>query len=414
MTNEILINNRVNQITGSTDWLTFTDAGFPDLPETYTIADLDADRATDGGHYRNLYGIRLGKIPDPDTLRIFEYLADSNSDSFDSDSEAGAEYTRAASWPPAAGEFATSGNGDIVYFHASQVGVQVAVLPYEFRCTPLTIAQIRAFAEAAVSGSNLDALVDAAVDDAVAALSIGAYPPGHIDGLELSNNGTDDLDISAGSARDDSDTVNIDYAGGTIQTDVNFGTGSGALDTGSIGNGTYHAWAIYRSDTGVSSILISLSATAPTMPANYDYKRRIGVFRRVSAAIQLGTWTDSNRRFEFLVPVLDADTSFANTNAVLVTLSTPSGIKTKALFGFMMDGWTTESTVLITSPDQTDTTPGASAAFSARANSSYTVTIAANYEIRTNTSSQIRLRGTTGVSTYAISTYGWEDYTLGA
>ena len=119
MTNEILINNRVNQVTGATDWLTFADAGFPDLPETYTIADLDANRATDGGHYRNLYGIRLGKIPDPDTLRIFEYLADSNSDSFDSDTEAGAEYTRAASWPPGAGEFATSGNGDIVYFHAS-------------------------------------------------------------------------------------------------------------------------------------------------------------------------------------------------------------------------------------------------------------------------------------------------------
>lgn len=168
MTNEILINNRVNQVSGATDWLTFTDAGFPDLPETYTIVDLDADRATDGGHYRNLYGIRLGKIPDPDTLRIFEYLADSNSDSFDSDSEAGAEYTRAASWPPAAGEFATSGNGDIVYFHASQAGVQVAVLPYSFRATPLTVEKIREMAQEAISVSVISDMVDAAVDEAIA------------------------------------------------------------------------------------------------------------------------------------------------------------------------------------------------------------------------------------------------------
>lgn len=179
-TNNILINNRVNQVTGATDWLTFADAGFPDLPETYTIADLDANRATDGGHYRNLYGIRLGKIPDPDTLRIFEYLADSNSDSFDSDTEAGAEYTRAASWPPGAGEFATSGNGDIVYFAASQNGVQVAVLPYRFRCTPLTLDKIKAFAQAAVSGSELDALVDAAVgpaiDDAFASAASATSP----------------------------------------------------------------------------------------------------------------------------------------------------------------------------------------------------------------------------------------------
>ncbi len=246
------------------------------------------------------------------------------------------------------------------------------------------------------------------------------YDPGLISGLLISNNVTDptnDIDIAAGYARDATNTVNMILASAiTKRLDAAWavGTGNGGLDTGAIANTTYHLWLIKRSDTGVVDVLFSASATAPTMPANYDYKRRIGVFRRVSAAIQLGTWTDSNRRFEFLVPVLDANTSFANTNAVLVTLSTPSGIKTKALFSFMMDGWITESTVLITSPDQTDTTPGASAAFSARANSSYTVTIAANYEIRTNTSSQIRLRGTTGVSTYAISTYGWEDYTLGA
>lgn len=407
MTNEILINNRVNQVTGATDWLTFADAGFPDLPETYTIVDLDADRTTDGGHYRNLFGIRLGKIPDPDTLRIFEYLADSNSDSFDSDSEAGAEYTRAASWPPAAGEFATSGNGDIVYFHASQAGVQVAVLPYQFRCTPLTIDKIRAFAEAAVSGSNLDALVDAAVDEAMAALSIGAYPPGHINGLELSNNGTDpsnDIDVSAGSVRDDSDTVNIDYAGGTVQADVNFGTGNGALDTGGLGNGSYHFFAIYRSDTQASGILISLSASAPTMPANYDYKRRIGSLRRVSGAWQL--FSQDGDEFLLLSPAEDISAATIDTTATNYTFSVPTGIKVRAICTGIVD--TGIGQVRVYSPDQSDVVvTGANCSFRGDVNNDYQG--GAKMIVRTNTSGEVRARASASMTQFTVNLDGWLD-----
>jgi hypothetical protein len=55
------------------------------------------------------------------------------------------------------------------------------------------------------------------------------------------------------------------------------GTAAGALDTGAIANSTwYHVWLIERVDTGVVDVLFSLSATAPTMPANYTRKRRIG------------------------------------------------------------------------------------------------------------------------------------------
>lgn len=409
MTNDILLNNRVNQMTGATDWLTFTDAGFPDLPETYTIVDLDANRATDGGHFRNMYGIRLGKTPDPDTLRIFEYLPDSNSDSFDSDSEAGAEYTLAASFPPAAGEFATSGNGDIVYFHASQVGVQVAVLPYQFRCTPLTVDKIRAFAEAAVSGSNLDALVDAAVDDAVAALSIGAYPPGYLRGFTLSNNATDptnDIDIAAGSCRDDSDTVNIDYAGGTVQADVNFGTGNGALDAGGLGNGSYHFFAIYRSDTEASGLLISLSATAPTMPANYDYKRRVGSLKRVAGAWQL--FTQEGDIFILTDPPLDVDTNNPGTSAILATLSVPTGVKMIAIGNFVLisDTW-----AYVSSPDQTDSAPSPSLAPLYNVRGQAGGGIGTTLDVMTNTSAQIRYRcdASNGTTYMRIALTGWVD-----
>jgi hypothetical protein len=56
------------------------------------------------------------------------------------------------------------------------------------------------------------------------------------------------------------------------------GSGANGLDTGSIGTNQYHYFAIYNPTTGTVASLASLSATAPTMPSGYTYKRRIGWF----------------------------------------------------------------------------------------------------------------------------------------
>lgn len=49
-------------------------------------------------------------------------------------------------------------------------------------------------------------------------------------------------------------------------------SGAGGLDTGAeAANTWYHVWAIAKSD-GTQSILLSTSATAPTMPSGYTYK----------------------------------------------------------------------------------------------------------------------------------------------
>jgi len=63
------------------------------------------------------------------------------------------------------------------------------------------------------------------------------------------------------------------------------GSGNGGLDTGTIANTTYHVWLIQRSDTGVVDALFSTSLTSPTMPTNYDRKRRIGIIVRSAGAI---------------------------------------------------------------------------------------------------------------------------------
>lgn len=56
------------------------------------------------------------------------------------------------------------------------------------------------------------------------------------------------------------------------------GNNAGGLDTGAKGASTaYYVFLIRRLDTGVVDALFSLSATSPTMPANYTVKRRIGI-----------------------------------------------------------------------------------------------------------------------------------------
>jgi hypothetical protein len=116
---------------------------------------------------------------------------------------------------------------------------------------------------------------------------------GTLSGLIPTNNGSsaaNKIDVSAGMARDDSDTYNMGLAAAITAKDVTsawaVGSSAGGLDTGAVGNNVYYIWLIKRTDTGVVDVLFSLSSTAPTMPTNYTAKRLIGAFARVSASNQ--------------------------------------------------------------------------------------------------------------------------------
>lgn len=70
-------------------------------------------------------------------------------------------------------------------------------------------------------------------------------------------------------------------AAGAINTTV---VGAGGLDTGALAASTwYSVWRIGKTD-GTRSWLISLSATAPTMPAGYTHKARVGWIRSDGSA----------------------------------------------------------------------------------------------------------------------------------
>lgn len=61
--------------------------------------------------------------------------------------------------------------------------------------------------------------------------------------------------------------------------------GAGGMDAGALGVSTwYYVWAIAKPD-GTNNVLLSASATAPTMPTGYTYKALLGVRRTTSASV---------------------------------------------------------------------------------------------------------------------------------
>lgn len=241
-------------------------------------------------------------------------------------------------------------------------------------------------------------------------------PAGHINGLTLSNNGTDavnDIDISTGEAASDGSVPYLIALTSSLTKRLDaawaVGSGNGGLDTGTIANATYHIWLIQRSDTDVVDALFSLSATSPTMPTNYDRKRRIGSIVRAGATIL--AFSQNGDEFTYTTPVLDLSAVALATSASTLTLaSVPTGLKFLAIIRAGVNNATNTSNALISSLDATDQAPAlgvaniGGSAVGATAMQGY-----AELRVRTNTSSQIRARAGTAAVTLNASTVGWVD-----
>jgi len=266
----------------------------------------------------------------------------------------------------------------------------------------------------------------ASYQKATGASVITSVAKGYIYGLTLSNNVTDatnDIDIATGEAASDGTVAVLMTLASAItkRLDVAWavGTGNGGLDTGSIADTSYHVWLIQRSDTGVVDVLFSASATSPTMPTNYDRKRRIGSIVRESATIVPFTQNGD----EFLRKTARAMTPVANPGATAVTraLFVPTGVVVYAKFNFLVKnaGSAVAAAPLFTPLDVTDQAASTNgAAFGALASggpanntSGNTATVAGEMTVRTNTSAQIRTRlegSDVNVGLY-MSTLGWID-----
>jgi len=207
-----------------------------------------------------------------------------------------------------------------------------------------------------------------AVTPAGAKASILFHAPidNYITGLILSNDtdADNDINITAGLCRDSTNAEIIELASEiTKRIDAGWSVGddAGGLDTGAVAAATiYSVWLIKRSDTGVVDALFSLSMTAPTMPANYDYKRFIGYVWTLdgAATIKAFTMTESGEIWFALasqcIVVTGAKTSYTTYGENPIDLSgdLPTGHYDSVLFGAQA---ATTATALQLSSDGTNT-----------------------------------------------------------
>lgn len=268
-----------------------------------------------------------------------------------------------------------------------------------------------------IKGNNTDSTANA-MDLTVSQIQgmLGSTE-GYIYGLTLSNDSVDatnDIDIAAGRATDNQSGIVMVLATALIkQLDAAWavGTNQGCLDTGTVGNNTYHLFLIQRSDTEVEDVLCSLSATSPTMPANYDRKRRIGSIVRSAGAIL--PFVQHGNYFDWASPVNDLNVTSTGTTAVTRTLTLPVGIKIRARFTFDIDDAGTSNVIFAyaSSLDQTDVAASTSAFNLFIGLGSATRNNSSELNVWTNTSAQIRTRASASAPGIAqrITTLGWMD-----
>lgn len=259
------------------------------------------------------------------------------------------------------------------------------------------------------------------VDASTVRAIIGAGIKGHLYGLTLSTAGSSaTFGIASGEASDSTGTSLMVLASAYTKTTSAWavGTGNGALDTGTIANSTwYHVYLIKRTDTGVVDVLISTSATSPTLPTNYTLSRRIGSMKTNGSA-QWMKFVQDGDRFTWDTPTVDVSVINPGTSAVTRALSVPLGVRIEAhiFTGGIGNTASTDLPIAIYISDLStaDTIAGFSSGATVEC---YAPSVASpmalggQASVMTNTSSQIRsrLQASTAGTTFNILTLGWRD-----
>jgi hypothetical protein len=224
--------------------------------------------------------------------------------------------------------------------------------------------------------------------------------------------------VAAGSCADSTNTYMLTLGSSISKTTSawSVGAGNGSLDTGAIANNTwYHAYVIRRPDTGVVDVLTSLSASSPTLPANYTQFRRIGSMRTNGSS----QWTSFVQNGDDFIwgggPVADVNAVNPGTVAVTRTLTVPTGVSVTAMLigSVLTNDNTSQASVYLSDLATTDVSgaPPNAQISSTYPGSGNTVTNAGEVRVQTNTSAQIRSRlnySSAGV-TLLIATKGWVD-----
>ncbi|HEY1191782.1 MAG TPA: hypothetical protein VGE74_29390 [Gemmata sp.] len=244
-----------------------------------------------------------------------------------------------------------------------------------------------------------------------------ALPRGYIDGHIITRPSTTTITVGAGACRSVDNDANLSLTSAVTKNTGGWtaGSGGGGLDTGSIGaNNWYHVYTIAKAD-GTTDVLYSLSATAPTLPSGYIYKRRIGSVKTNGSSQFIDFVQRPGGAFYWLSAVADVSAANPGTSAVTRTLTVPTLVRVKALVSVVFTAAAAADNpggIYLSDPSLTDVAADTTNfTVSGYTNSAAVNQVGAQAEVWTNTSAQIRSRLQLSGSgtTLFISTRGWVD-----
>ncbi len=265
-----------------------------------------------------------------------------------------------------------------------------------------------------------------AAPPAFRALGAGDLPAGLglrgiIDGLVTSRPSATTVTVAPGAGRDTTDAATLVLASAVTKTLQSSGawaagTGNNGLDTGARAASTwYHVWVVAQAGGASPDVLLSASATAPTMPGTYALRRRVGAVRTDGAG-NLVDFVQDGDTFVWKVPLPDVVVTNPGTATVTRTLTVPTGVRVQALISV---GYTAgavsdmPSSIMVTDLSTTDT----GGSFQMGSYNMYASGVIVDGGISgvvpvwTNTSAQVRTRvQLSGTNTrLIIDTFGWVD-----
>ena len=225
---------------------------------------------------------------------------------------------------------------------------------------------------------------------------------GYLNGLVLSTAGSSTTFSVASGVANDSTFADFMLLSSSINKTMSawvVGTGNGALDTGTIAASTwYHVHLIKRTDTGVVDVLISLSATAPTLPSPYTLFRRIGSLFSNASSQWMG-FTQNGDEFLFTSPYSALNGAALSTTVQTLNMLAPGSIRTNVLFNSELTSTGSTTAVTFFNPDQGAQASGVPAGnVSLICGASSVVAVSGQFNVRTNAGSPPQINWVSTVS----------------
>lgn len=245
----------------------------------------------------------------------------------------------------------------------------------------------------------------------------GSGIPNYVIGMVPTPNGaapTTTVDISSGEAKALGKLV-ISPAVFTKKLNAVWaaGSGNGGLDVGVVANSsTYHVWSIRKISDQSPEFLLSLSPSAPTVPAGYELICRVGSFL-TNASGQIIPWKQYGNRVKLDLAAAEYSLTTSFNNPSFSPASAPDGISVD-LQAIVATSVGANSSANHRADTAQDTTSIGWASLYFNSGSTTVIASQIGQTIRSTSAGLIWVRGDITIGTATLSLYiaGWADYTV--